>query len=223
MMIDKQLIYRISLYILALFIMAFGVVLSINSDLGVTPFSSLPYVVSLITGIDIGVCVFVIFSSFILIQIAILRKEFKYINLSQIVFSSIFGYFVDFAKSVLGDFRIPTYAGQLGMLAFSLVLLACGIAMHLEARLVNMPAEALVAAAAHKARVAFHRAKIPLDCAVVALSGTLSFIFLSEMRGVREGTVISAILVGKLIPVMRKMIILVICSLGFKRNEEIQP
>jgi uncharacterized membrane protein YczE len=153
----------------------------------------------------------------------ILRKEFKYINLSQIIFSLIFGYFVDFAMLVLGDFKIPTYVGQLCMLAISVVLLACGMAMYIEARLVNMPAEGLVAATAYKARTAFHNVKIILDCAIVTLSIALSLMFLGELHGVREGTIFSAVFIGRFIPVMRKMMMPVFCSIGFKINEETRP
>ena len=221
-MIDKQLIHRILLYILGLLILAFGVAFSINSDLGASPVSSLPFILSLIIGIDMGVCVIVIFSSFILIQIVILRKEFKWINLSQIAFSSIFGYFVDFARSVLGDLRIPTYAGQLCMLGISVVFVACGVALYVEAGLVNMPAEGLTAAIAYKRRTAFHNAKVTLDCAIVAIGVAFSLIFLGGLHGVREGTIISAVFVGKLMPVMRRIIMPVICGIGFKINEEIR-
>jgi len=217
---DKQLIHRILIYNLGLLILAFGVAFAINSELGTSPISSLPFVISLIAGTDTGVCVAIVFASFILIQILILRKEFKWINLSQIVFSSIFGYFVDFARSVLGDLRIPTYAGQLCMLGISLVLVAYGIAMYVEAGLVNMPTEGLMVAIAHKKQAAFHNVKIKVDCVVVSISVALSLVFLGGLHGVREGTIISAVFVGKLMPVMRKIIIPVLRGTGFKINDK---
>jgi len=211
----KRLIYRILIYIIGLLILAFGVVFSINSDLGVSPVSSLPLIISLISSINMGVSVTIVFLSFILIQIVMLRKEFKWINLSQIIFSSIFGYFVDFAKSVLGGFRIPTYAGQLCMMGIGIALVALGVAVYIEAGLVNMPMEGLISAVVYKApKIAFHNAKVALDCTVVALSIALSFIFLGELRGVREGTVICAVFVGKLMPVMKKMIMPVVGRIG---------
>ena len=220
----RHFIYRVLIYNLGLLILAFGVAFSINSDLGATPISALPLVISLIAGIDTGVCVTVIFLFYILIQIVILRKEFKWINLSQIIFSTIFGYFVDFTRLVLGNFRIPTYAGQLCMTGISAALVACGVAVYIEARLVNMPAEGLILAVAFKIpRIEFHNIKIMLDSTAVTLSVALSFIFWGELRGVREGTIICAVLIGKLIPVMKKMITPAICSIGLKINEEIQP
>ena len=207
------MVHRILIYIIGLLVLAFGVVFSINSDLGVSPVSSLPLIISLISGIDMGASVTIIFSLFILMQIVLLRKEFKWINLSQIIFSSIFGYFVDFAKSVLGGFTIPTYAGQLCMMGIGVALVAFGIAMYVEAGLVNMPMEGLVSAVAHKMpRYAFHNIKVALDCTVGALSIALPFIFLGELHGVREGTIISAVFIGKLIPVMKKIITPLVCK-----------
>ncbi len=61
------------------------------------------------------------FCFYILVQILLLRKKFRPIDLTQLVFSTIFGRFVDVAKKVVGDFAIPTYPGQLVMLAISIV------------------------------------------------------------------------------------------------------
>ena len=46
---------------------------------------------------------------------------------SDLIFH-LFGYFVDFAKAVVGDFALPTYPGQLIMLAVSMVFVALGSA-----------------------------------------------------------------------------------------------
>ena len=76
----KRIIYRILFYILGLFILAFGVSFSVNSNLGVSPVNSLPYEVSLITNIKLGTCVTAVFCCYILMQIVIKRKEFRLID-----------------------------------------------------------------------------------------------------------------------------------------------
>ena len=103
---------RVLVYILGLFCLAVGVALSVNANLGISPVNSLPYVVSKILGTAMSTCVIGIFSFYILLQIVILRKEFKPIHLTQLIFSTIFGYFVDFAKWLLGDFCLPGYGGD---------------------------------------------------------------------------------------------------------------
>ena len=119
----------------------------------------------------------------LLLQILILKKDFQWINLSQIVFSTLFGKFVDFAKFVLGDFCIPTYAGRLLMLAISVVLIAIGISMYMGAKLVNMPTEGLASAIASKLpNKEFHQVKVMVDCASVSTGLILSFILNHKLR-----------------------------------------
>lgn len=197
---------RIATYAIGLLILAFGVAFSVNSDLGVSPANSFPYVVSLILDTKMGNCVTVIFICYILMQILILRKDFQWINLSQILFSTLFGKFVDFAKLVLDGFCFPTYAGRLLMLAISIVLIAIGISMYMGAKLVNMPTEGLASAIAAKLpNKEFHQTKVMVDCASVGTALILSVCFLGGLQGIREGTIISAIVIGKVIPYANKV------------------
>ena len=192
-----RLVLRILIYCFALLLMAFGVALSVNSNLGVSPVNSLPYVVSRIVNVPMGTCVTVIFCFYILLQLLLLRKEFHPIILLQIVFSTIFGYFVDFAKMIVGDFALPTYFGQLAMLLASIVLIALGVLLYMDVELVPMPMEGLSSCIAKKLGKPFPTMKSIVDCLVVLL-GTL--------EGIREGTVITAVVVGRLIALLRKPI-----------------
>ena len=179
LMVKKALIY-----VTGLLFMAFGVAFSVNSSLGVSPVNSLPYVISRITGLDLGNCVIGIFAFYILVQILLLRKKFRPIDLTQLIFSTIFGRFVDVAKKVVGDFAIPTYPGQLVMLAISIVFVA----------IVFFPDKP------------FHDIKVIMDCLTVVIGIVLSFVFLGKLDGIREGTVICALLVGKLMKPMQKVL-----------------
>ena len=69
-----KFVKRIVIYLAGLFFVALGVAFSVNSNLGVSPVNSLPYVVSRILGKDLGTCVTVIFIGYILIQILLLRR-----------------------------------------------------------------------------------------------------------------------------------------------------
>lgn len=203
LMVKKALIY-----VTGLLFMAFGVAFSVNSSLGVSPVNSLPYVISRITGLDLGNCVIGIFAFYILVQILLLRKKFRPIDLTQLIFSTIFGRFVDVAKKVAGDFAIPTYPGQLVMLAISIVFVAIGVCLYMDVQLVNMPMEGMTHAVN---RVffpdkPFHDIKVIMDCLTVVIGIVLSFVFLGKLDGIREGTVICALLVGKLMKPMQKVL-----------------
>lgn len=204
----KSFLIRLLIYILGLLILALGVAFSINSNLGVSPVSSLPYVISQITGIEMGKCVIFIYSFFVMVQILVLSKEFKWFNLAQILFATIFGYFVTFAQFILGDFSIPTYIGQLIMLAISIVLVAIGVYLYIGANMLHMPMEGMVAAINDKIlkKYSFADVKVIMDTTVVVIGIILSLVFLKKLVGIREGTVICALLVGKVMKLIQKVI-----------------
>ena len=215
---------KAAVYAAGLLFMAFGVAFSVNSGLGVSPVNSLPYVVSLVLGVDMGSCVIGVFSFYVLVQILIYRRDFKWINLTQILFSTLFGYFVDFAKAVVGDFALPTYPGQLIMLAVSMVLVALGVCLYMDAGLVNMPMEGMTNAIAERiVKKPFHDVKVAVDCLAVAAAILLSFVGLGGLEGIREGTLLCALLVGKMMKPMQKVLAPLvdrICSAPQEEQEE---
>lgn len=210
-----QFVIRIGVYCPGLLLLTFGVAVSVNSDLGVSPVNSLPYVISRIIHVQLGTCVSAVFCSYIALQVLILRKVFQIINLLQILFSTLFGYFVDFAKLVTGDFALPGYPGRLVMLAVSIVFIALGILPYLEAELVPMPMEGLTAAIAKKLGKSFPTMKTVVDCVVVGTGIVLCFVFLGGLNGIREGTVITAVVTGKIIAWLRKPLSPVLKKLCF--------
>jgi len=216
---DEQLPQRVLLYVFALFLMSLGVVFNVNANLGVSPIAVLPFTASLITGLTLGTSAFLIFSLFTLAQVLILRREFQWIQLSQVFVSRLVGYFVDFLNMLLGDFQIPGYGGQLVMLAIGILFVACGVALHMKARLVTLPPAALVAAIAKKLRSQFHKVKVVVDCSFVATASVLSLVFLGDVVGIREGTVLSAILMGRLIPYINRVAAPALRTLGFRTIE----
>lgn len=210
-----QFVIRVGVYCLGLLLLALGVAFSVNSNLGVSPVNSLPYVISQIIGVDMGTCVTVVFCSYIVMQIIIQRKEFQIINLLQIVFSTIFGYFVNFAKAIVGDFAIPTYFGQLTMLAISIVFIALGVLLYMDVQLVPMPMEGLTMCIAKKVKKPFPTMKTVVDCVVVLTGVVLCFIFLGGLDGIREGTIITAIVTGKLVAIFKKPVSPIVSKICF--------
>ena len=198
-----KLAARLGIYCLGLLILAFGIALAVNSQLGVSPVSSLPYVVSLITSVSLGTCTTVIYALYILLQMVLSRK-FQPALLLQLVFSTIFGWFVDGAKFLLGDFCLPTYLGQLAMLAASILLIGFSLVLYIDVQLAPMPAEGLVGCISAKNGKPFSSMKTAFDCTSVLVAAVLSFVFLGKLTGIREGTVLTALLVGKTMGLLRK-------------------
>ena len=199
-----QWVARVAGYVLGLFLIAVGVAVSINSNLGTSPVSSLPYVISQITGRALSLCVAVNFCVYVSLQALILRKKFRPVQLLQVLFSILFGYFTDFTRALVGDFCLPGYVGRLGMLVISILFIAFGVFLYVEARLVPMALEGLALTIAERFGKPFPTMKMTMDCAVVATGILLSFVFLGRLVGIREGTVVTALLVGRLVGAIRK-------------------
>ncbi len=192
---------------MGLLLMAFGVTFSIRSSLGVSPVNSIPYVLSLITGINQGVITTGVFCFYVLIQAVILRKDFKLINLLQIVFASVFGYFVSFSNQLWSFLPSPEhYLVRLGFLIISMFLVALGILLYLSADIVLQPAEGIMMAIHIKTGVEFTRVKSMFDTSVVVLAALLSVIAFGRIEGVREGTLIAAVLIGKILGVLNRLL-----------------
>ena len=199
---------RVLFYCIALFFMALGVAFSANSDLGISPVNSLPYVISDIVKLLLG-------------------KEFNPVNLFQIVFSTIFGYFVNFTKWMVGDFLFPGgYIGRLGMQCVGIVFVAFGVFLYLDVDLVPMPMEGMTMAIAKKAGQPFTKVKTIVDCAVVLLGVILTVVFLHLIPfrdpgvRIREGTILAALVTGKVIAIIRKPLSPIVQKICFGESKE---
>lgn len=197
---------RLGIYCLALLVLAFGITLSVNSNLGVSPVSSLPYVVSRILPFSLGTCTTVVYALYILAQMVLSGRKFQPALLLQLVFSTLFGYFVDAAKWIMGDFVLPTYLGQLTMLGASIVLISFSIVLYMDVQLVPMPAEGLVACIAGRMGKSFAAIKTLFDCGSVLAAVLLCLVFLGTITGIREGTILTALLVGRMTGVFRRVL-----------------
>lgn len=218
---------RVVFYCVALFFMAMGVAFSANSNLGISPVNSLPYVISDIVHIAPGTAVIIVFCSYIVVQILILRKEFNPINLCQIVFSTIFGYFVNFTKWIVGDFGVAfPYPGRFAMQCAGIVFVAFGVFLYLDVDLVPMPMEGMTMAIAKKVGKPFPTVKTFVDCAVVLVGVVLTVVFLHKIpfvhEGVRirEGTILAALVTGKVVAMIRKPLSPLVQKLCFGNEQK---
>jgi len=196
-----KLAVKIPKYCLGLFFLAVGVTFSIKSNLGISPVNSIGYVLSLVLGINQGKVITGVFILYVLLQV-VLRKSFKPAYLLQIVFSTVFGYFVSFSNSILSFPSAGSYPLQL----VYLVLVAVGVTLYLGADLMPMPAEGVMLAITDLTGISFHKVKMMFDTTVVIVSVIISLLFLGRIAGVREGTLLSAVLIGKLVGVFNSIL-----------------
>lgn len=225
----KGLLNRILVYVVGLFIMAFGVSLSLKSNLGVSPVNSLPNEISLVMNsfginLSLGNAVIIIFSCYVLVQILIKRRRFPLIDLTQVIFSIIFGYFTNFTGMIT---NASSYLTNLPMrllfMAISMVFIAFGVSIYMNAKLVNMPMEGMTLAISEALGKPFARVKIVVDCSTVILALVLSLVFLHGIEGVGVGTVLAAVCVGLLVKPIQKLVSPALTRFCFGGAEETAP
>lgn len=194
-----HLVNKITLFVIGLFIMAVGVALSIKANLGVSPISCVPYVLSLHFDLTIGELT-IIFNSFIvLLQILLLRRRYRLLQLLQIVAASFFGYFIDCSMLLMHSFQPDNYFVQLFTCVASCAVLAFGVFLIVKANLTYLPGEGLAVTITDLLQTEFGKIKISIDSSMVLCGVVASLLIFGELLGIREGTIIAALLVGYLV------------------------
>ena len=187
---------RYLIFLVGLFVNSLGVSLITKANLGTSPISSIPYVLSLNFPFTLGN--FTIFFSIFLIvlQLIILRKNFKLEHILQIPVSIIFGYFIDLTMILFSWVNPEAYIMKIVYLLIGCLILGVGVYMEVLADVVMLPGESFVRAIVLTWKTNFGTTKICFDVSMSVIAAVLSFVFAGSLAGIREGTVIAALLVG---------------------------
>ena len=214
--IDKPFVWlwtkRLLVYLIGLYCMAVGVVFSAKSALGVSPVGSLAnvlYQISLDRGlpgyVNLGNCTIAVYCLYILVELLILRREFKPQMLLQLVASFLFGQLVNLATAMLSFLPTPVgYGMQMLYLLCSIPLVAAGVMLYLSPNILPTPGEGMSLAISSKTGLSVGASKTVFDCSLVVISAVTSLIYFHSLVGVREGTVICALLVGFVMKQLQK-------------------
>lgn len=183
-----------------------GVAFTKSGELGVSPISSVPNVMSIkFENISMGNWLIIWNCILILGQIVILRKEFQIIQLLQVPLSFIFGYFTDFGMWCVSFIPVNIYYIRILMVISGIIILGFGIALSVIANVIMNSGEAFVKAISDKYNKNFGNIKICFDVINVLLAVILSLVFFNfTIVGTREGTVISALLTGVVVKFFTK-------------------
>ena len=203
---DKYTLRRYLLFVVSLFVNAFGIAFITKALLGTSPITSVTYVLSMFTPYSMGVWTILINLFFVALEAFLMtREELKNdlrMFLLQIPISFCFGLFIDFSMFMLSWLHPMVYAAQVMTLLFGCVILALGITLEVKANIAMMAGEYLVNVITRRIRGNFGFVKLGLDISLLVIAGVLSLVFMSGFYGVREGTVVAALLVGPIVHVL---------------------
>lgn len=205
----KRMARKLLFYIGGLFILAVGINISKLAQLGISPVSAIPYACELIWGIELGKSTTLVYVLLIILQILLLRKKYKPIQLLQIVCTYLIGFFITYTSTdyLLAWLPVPvTYFAKLIYLFISILVIGIGVSFYLLPNFIPLPAEGLINAIVEisNGKLKFSNVKVAVDSSLVVVSALLSILFLGELKSVREGTVLAALLVGKVVGIIFK-------------------
>lgn len=200
---SKYTFRRYLLFVASLFINAFGIAFITKALLGTSPITSVTYVLSLFTPFTMGIwtillnLLFVVLEPFLMTR-KDLREDLR-MYLLQIPISFCFGLFIDFSMFMLSWLEPSAYVMQVTILLIGCIILALGIALEVKANAAMMAGEYFVKTITRRFHGEFGYVKLGFDITLLTMACILSLVFLSDIQGVREGTVVSALLVGPIV------------------------
>lgn len=195
---------RYLLFCLSLFVNALGIAFITKAALGTSPITSVTYVLSMFTPFTIGQWTILLNLLFVILELFLMTREDLKSDLRmyllQIPISFCFGMFIDLCMHYILFWLNPVeYVYMIVALLIGCVILAVGIALEVKANAAMMAGEYFVKVITRRFRGEFGYIKLGFDVTLVAIACLLSLVFMSGVYGVREGTVVSALVVGPIV------------------------
>lgn len=198
----RMIFRRLSAFAFGMLLYGFSVGLMASANVGVSPISSISYCMTFIfPGMTLGTAQMIVNTSMVLLQVLWLGRSFPIAQLLQIPASLFFSVVIDatmpLVRIIAGLASGVAFRGALFLL--SLPIMSFGLSFVLYANFVMLPGDGMAKVWAEKASWLFGRAKVWVDCTCVLLTSILSFVFLRRLVGIQVGTVIAALVLGRLV------------------------
>ena len=194
---EKRLPQRLAMYFLGLLIITCGIAISVKSNLGVTPVSSIPYTMTCVLGLEMGKATILFHSLLVCVQILILRRNFEWKNVLQVLVGVVFGYFTTFFN--WGASFLPTPDNiiiRLVMMVISTCCIATGIFFYVPPKIMPLAIEGTMETISKVTRIEFPKVKVGFDCTMVVISLVSCLVGIRSLGSVGIGTAFGAIFVG---------------------------
>lgn len=193
---------RIVIYLFGIMMVSLGIILCKKSNLGISPISSIPYVLEGIVPFSFGTLTMMFHIVNIVLQMIITRKIWDLKILLQVPIAFLFGQVIDFLQRVV-VFNGTIVAFQVVALVFSIIFTALGMVCMINMNLVQNPPDGFVQQLSRNINVELGKVKIYYDISCVIISVGLGFLFLHRIKGFGIGTVGSAVFVGRTVSWIR--------------------
>lgn len=198
-------IERLAWFAAGILINSFGIVLITKGALGTSQISSIPYVLSLqMPSISFGMFSFIMNMVYIVLQALLLRRQFKPIQLLQIVVNVVFSASIDVFMAMLSFYAPQQLFTRVLSAIAGCIVLAFGISVEVAPDLIMVPGEGIVAAISKVSGRRFGSVKVVFDVTLILIAALLSWLFFGNIVGVGVGTLLSAVSVGQFVNLINR-------------------
>lgn len=190
---------RILVFAVGLLVISLSIGFITKASLGTPPISSIPYSLSLIfPSLSLGNFTIIYSLLLIFLQLVILGKQADKVSLGlQVVISFVFGYFIDFGMMLLGDFSPEIYWERIVCVLIGCFGLAFGVYLQIVADFTMVPGDGFAYALSVRIKKKPYRVvRVCSDVSMIVIAAIIGYIGMGTTGGVREGTVICALLIG---------------------------
>lgn len=193
----KRIASRYLASTIGLLFVALGIALTIISNLGTSPLSCPPYILSLWARPSVGEFTVMVNTALILVQFAVLRRQFKLKYLMQIPASFVFGYMIDFWLWALASVSPATLFARFALVIVSCIITAFGISLEVGAQGWMLSAELTVYAFTKVSTKRFGTIKVWMDSLYVVIAAVISYLIFRNPFGYGEFTTIPDVLLSR--------------------------
>jgi cytidylate kinase len=100
---------------------------------------------------------------------------------------------------MVSGIEVSNYLSQAGLCLLSCVIIAFGVFLEVKAKVTYLAGEGLALAFAKTFKKDFGKVKVGVDSSLVITGIISSFVLLGNLQGIREGTIVAALLVGTIV------------------------
>lgn len=196
---------RLIIYFSGMVSVSLGIVLCAQCGLGISPISSIPFVIKELCPLTFGTLTMLFHLINISLQMILMKRVNDIKVLLQIPVAFMFGWLIDLIKTFITVDQSSLLMKALA-LAFSIFFTAFGMVLMVHMNLVQNPPDGFVKISAEVSKKEFGNVKIMYDVCCVLISVGIGMIFLHKPFGMGIATLASALFVGRLVTILNKIL-----------------
>ncbi len=202
-----RVINKFAILTIGIIFTATGASLGLKAAVGVNAWDAVSQSISTVLDMKVGTFSMILNISCVLIQVLLLKKEFKINRVLQIFVAVLLGIVINFMfYNVLSLFTIGSYVVNMLLFILSIVICALGVSIVTAIDFISFPLEACCMVISKKFNKNFGAVRQSVDIISVIIALGVALIFKDSVT-VREGTVIGMITFGPMIDRFMKLMI----------------